>query len=61
MIYRFGVFELDGDGFELRCDGTAVVIEPQVFEVIAHLVRNRDRLVSGTPSRGALRARDCKH
>jgi pimeloyl-ACP methyl ester carboxylesterase/DNA-binding winged helix-turn-helix (wHTH) protein len=46
MIIRFGAYELDEDAFELRHDGKAVVVEPQVFEVIAYLVRHRDRLVT---------------
>lgn len=46
MIFRFGEFELDQGRFELRRDGNPVSVEPQVFEVISHLIRNRDRLVS---------------
>ncbi|MFC2954157.1 winged helix-turn-helix domain-containing tetratricopeptide repeat protein [Marinicaulis aureus] len=46
MIYRFGTFELDARAMELRRDGTAVPIEPQVFALILLLVENRDRLLS---------------
>ena len=46
MIARFGEFELDQDRFELRRDGEPVLVEPQVFDVIVHLLRNRDRLVT---------------
>ena len=46
MIARFGEFELDQDRFELRRNGEPVLIEPQVFDVIVHLLRNRDRLVT---------------
>jgi pimeloyl-ACP methyl ester carboxylesterase/DNA-binding winged helix-turn-helix (wHTH) protein len=46
MIARFGQFELDQDRFELRRDGEPVLVEPQVFDVIVHLLRNRDRLVT---------------
>jgi len=46
MIYRFGPFELDLARVELRADGEACPVEPQVFALIALLVENRERLVS---------------
>jgi DNA-binding winged helix-turn-helix (wHTH) protein/tetratricopeptide (TPR) repeat protein len=46
MIYRFGPYELDVATGELRADGKACSIEPQVFALLALLVENRDRLVS---------------
>jgi TolB-like protein/DNA-binding winged helix-turn-helix (wHTH) protein/Tfp pilus assembly protein PilF len=46
MIYRFTEFELDTSRFELRRDGIAQPIEPQVYELLLYLVRNRDRLVT---------------
>ena len=46
MIYRFGSFELDMATVELRRDGAACPVEPQVFALLALLVGNRDRLVS---------------
>jgi TolB-like protein len=46
MIYRFGPFELDLARAELRADGAARPVEPQVFALIALLVENRERLVS---------------
>jgi class 3 adenylate cyclase len=46
MIYRFGAHELDVDLYELRRHGTVVELEPQVFDVLAHLVQHRDRVVS---------------
>jgi TolB-like protein len=46
MIYRFGPFELDLARHELREDGIARPIEPQVFALIALLVENRERLLS---------------
>lgn len=46
MIFGFADLELDLSVFELRRAGEPVQIEPQAFEVLAHLVRNRDRLVS---------------
>ena len=45
MTYRFESFELDADRYELRRDGEAVRMEPQVFDVLAYLVQNHDRLV----------------
>lgn len=44
--YRFAQFDLDPTRRELSRVGTAVHIEPQVFDLIVHLVRNRDRIVS---------------
>src|SRR6185369_1944952 len=46
MQYRFAEFEIDVSQQELRRLGLAVHIEPQVFDLIVHLVRNRDRIVS---------------
>jgi DNA-binding winged helix-turn-helix (wHTH) protein len=46
MIYRFGPFELDLARHELREDGAARPVEPQVFALIALLVENRERLLS---------------
>jgi len=44
--YRFEDFELDADAFELRHAGEPVKVEPQVFEVLLHLVRNHGRAVT---------------
>jgi DNA-binding winged helix-turn-helix (wHTH) protein/pimeloyl-ACP methyl ester carboxylesterase len=44
--YTIGEFVLDPESFDLTRSGETVAIEPQVFEVIVHLVKNRDRLVS---------------
>jgi pimeloyl-ACP methyl ester carboxylesterase/DNA-binding winged helix-turn-helix (wHTH) protein len=46
--YRFEDAELDTDRFLLRVGGERVPVEPQVFEVLAHLVTHRDRLVPRT-------------
>ena len=46
MKYRFSEFEIDIDQQELRRLGKSVHIEPQVFDLIVHLVRNHDRIVS---------------
>ena len=46
MIYRFGEFELDLTTAELRAGGSVRAVEPQVFDLLALLVANRDRLVT---------------
>src|SRR3982074_935807 len=46
MKYRFSNFGIHLSQHELRREGVSVHIEPQVFDVIVHLVRNRDRVVS---------------
>ena len=46
MALRFGEYEIDVDRFELRCGGVPVPVEPQVFEVLVHLVRNHHRVVT---------------
>ena len=45
VTVRFGGCELSIERHELRRDGQVVPVEPQVFDVLAHLVRHRDRLV----------------
>jgi TolB-like protein len=46
LNFRFGAYEVDLERQELRRTGTAVPIEPQVFDVLAFLVKHRDRIVS---------------
>ncbi len=46
MIYAFDDCELDLRRYELRRDGVARRIEPQVFDVLVLLVRERDRVVT---------------
>ena len=46
MIYLFEDFELDTARVELRTNGGAIRIEPQVFALLSFLVENRDRLVT---------------
>jgi pimeloyl-ACP methyl ester carboxylesterase/DNA-binding winged helix-turn-helix (wHTH) protein len=46
VIYAFGDYELDTRLHELRRAGEPVRIEPQVFDVLAHLFASRDRLVT---------------
>jgi TolB-like protein/DNA-binding winged helix-turn-helix (wHTH) protein/Tfp pilus assembly protein PilF len=44
--YRVAQFEIDPTRHEVRRAGESVHIEPQVFDLIVHLMRNRDRIVS---------------
>ena len=46
MRFGFGDCEIDCDRRELRRSGTTVHVEPQVFDVLVHLVRHRDRVVT---------------
>jgi pimeloyl-ACP methyl ester carboxylesterase/DNA-binding winged helix-turn-helix (wHTH) protein len=45
-VLAFDGCELDRQRFELRRGGARVAVEPQVFDVLAYLVTNRDRVVS---------------
>jgi DNA-binding winged helix-turn-helix (wHTH) protein len=45
MHYTFGEYELDAQLYELRYAGTLLKIEPQVFNVLAYLIRHRDRTI----------------
>ena len=46
MNFIFDGFALDLDRRELRRGDAIVVIQPQVFDLLVYLVRNRDRVVS---------------
>ena len=46
MKFQFAEFEIDLSQQELRRRGEFIHIEPQVFDLIVHLVRNHDRIVS---------------
>ena len=46
MNFRFGDFEINVARQELRRAGATVHIEPQVFDLLVHLIRHRDRIVS---------------
>ena len=46
MIYAFADCELDLDRFELRRGGTPLGVEPQVFDVLVLLTRERHRVVT---------------
>ena len=46
MIWKFDRFTLDPDRRELRTAGAAVDVEPQVLDLLIHLIRHRQRMVS---------------
>jgi DNA-binding winged helix-turn-helix (wHTH) protein len=46
LNFRFADFEIDLARHELRRAGAIVHVEPQVFDLLVHLIRNRDRIVS---------------
>ena len=46
MLFLFGNLSLDPDRRELRAGDTHVAIEPQVFDLLEFLIRNRERVVS---------------
>lgn len=46
MLVLDGDLELDEELFEVRRSGVRVPLEPQAFDVLIHLVRHRDRVVS---------------
>ena len=46
LRYRFGDYSLDTDRRELRSGTALVAVEPQVFDILSYLIRNRERVVS---------------
>jgi len=46
LLYGFDDYVLDTDRHELRRAGEVVAVEPQVFDLLAYLIGNRDRVVS---------------
>jgi TolB-like protein/DNA-binding winged helix-turn-helix (wHTH) protein len=46
VIFRFDGYELDSARYELRRAGAPVALEPKVLDVLLHLVRQRERLVT---------------
>ena len=46
MLFCFEDYALDTDRRELRRGPTVLSVEPQVFDLLVFLVRNRDRVVS---------------
>ena len=46
MAFHFEDFVLDAERRELRRAKTLIALEPQVFDLLLHLVRNRERVVT---------------
>ena len=46
LLYIFDDYALDPDRRELRSGATAVAMEPQVFDLLLHLIRHREHVVS---------------
>ena len=46
MQFLFGDYRLDTERRELHHGATPVALEPQVFDVLVHLVENRNRVVA---------------
>ena len=46
MLFVFGDYALDLERRELRRGSDLIAIEPQVFDLLVYLLRNRDRVVS---------------
>jgi len=46
MIYQFGEFEIDTQNYQLSNNGTAVDVEPKVYDLLCYLVVNRNKLVT---------------
>jgi eukaryotic-like serine/threonine-protein kinase len=45
-VYTFKDFEIDLERFELRREGEPVAIGPRAFDVLAYLIRHRERAIS---------------
>jgi DNA-binding winged helix-turn-helix (wHTH) protein len=46
LLYTFEGYALDPDRRELRRGNSLVSVQPQVFDLLEFLIRNRDRVVS---------------
>src|SRR5262245_20404220 len=46
LPFRFKDHALDVDRRELKRGGELIAVEPQVFDLLVYLIRNRDRVVS---------------
>src|SRR6516162_9102815 len=46
LLYFFDKFVLDPDRRELRCGAAGVAMEPQAFDLLLHLIRHREHVVS---------------
>ena len=54
MRFQFEDYVLDTDRRELRRGTEVVPIAPRVFDLLAHLIRNRERVVSKDDLIGAV-------
>jgi TolB-like protein/Flp pilus assembly protein TadD len=46
MIYRFGNFSVDVDGYELSAAGSPIKLQPQAFALLVFLIDHRERVLS---------------
>ena len=46
MLFSFEDYVLDTSRRELRRRGTAIAVQPQVFDLLEYLISNRDRVVT---------------
>lgn len=46
MNFKFDNFKIDVEGREITQDGEEIVVQPQVFELIAFLIKNRNSVVT---------------
>ena len=46
LLYIFDNYALDPDRRELRCGASVVAMEPQAFDLLLHLIRHREHVVS---------------
>jgi pimeloyl-ACP methyl ester carboxylesterase/DNA-binding winged helix-turn-helix (wHTH) protein len=46
LLFRFKHYALDVDRRELKRGSELIAVEPQVFDLLVYLIRNRDRVVS---------------
>lgn len=58
MVYRFGVFEFDGETKELRKNGRAVALEPQPARALALLLSRGGDIISREELRDAVWGKD---
>jgi DNA-binding winged helix-turn-helix (wHTH) protein len=54
LLYSFEDFTLDTDRRELRQGETALPVEPQIFDLLAYLIGNRERVVGRDDLREAI-------
>jgi DNA-binding winged helix-turn-helix (wHTH) protein len=54
VLYLFENYALDTDRRELCCGSRPVSVEPQVFDLLAYLIANRQRVISKDDLLGAI-------